>query len=343
VPYGQSVYLYGELARNNVTVRGVKVFDAKHGGDSADYSPWETANVQFEAFDFIEKQLPLTAAESTKPTAIVANCDAFSVAGSAYDESGTTWTYHSTDSREEYDMSGKLYFPPTLPPGLLRAVILNHDQAVDPATEYWDVIAPRFTAKGMIVIAPRYSHASGDSGKPSGPAGASDENMLRAHKARALLSCLGNSPSSPSGLRKVDMTKLAMHGHGLGGSLTVHMVGNYPADFAVASHTGSGVAQGYVAEPGATIHYAEEKYVQRIRIPYAQYYADQDQPFPPPQTIYLDRQLGTKNGATKRAIKRFSYPDEKELDHATIATEPHVFDDATVGINVWYKRWGVMR
>jgi fermentation-respiration switch protein FrsA (DUF1100 family) len=335
VPFGQSMLLDAALSAHGVRHVSRAVLGAEH----VDIA-WRSRTVQLAIQDFIVTELPLTAAESTVPRIPVARCPLLSYTGDPYGAAGAAFGYDSLDSGIAYRYSGKLYIPATAAHSPMRAVILSHGQTSTPAT-YWDAVGPLFTARGMAVIAPLYTHgeALGSGNLPVGLAGASDANLLRLHKTRALLSCFGRADGGlTSALPAVDMGKIALHGHGAGAYVNAQAAGTYPADFAVASHTAGGVAD-YV--PGALLKPTDKTVANRIRIPYAQYYADQDRIVKPQETHKLDTILTDKLGAAGRVKKMYSYAAAPSLDHATIAIEPLVYSDPVDGVFAWYAAHGM--
>jgi dienelactone hydrolase len=94
---------------------------------------------------------------------------------------------------------------------------------------------------------------------PDGDTGASDANVLRAHKARNLLGCLAS----------VDMQRLAAHGHSMGAFVTGQLLGSYPEAFRAASHSAGGASAN---GPNAT----RSAVAASIRTPYQLHHGDAD-------------------------------------------------------------------
>ena len=193
--------------------------------------------------------------EITNP---IANCASFVIAGEPHSASGATWTYRSHDLGVDYVLEGVLFLPAGTGP--FPAVVISHGKG-GTARGYSANIARSMVGWGLVVIATVYSHApdAEDAGNmPDGDDGASEANVLRAHKTRDLLSCLGS----------VDMSRVAAHGHSMGAFVTGQLLGTFPDDFRVASHTAGGVSQG----PNATKRDAAE----RIVTPYQLHHGDAD-------------------------------------------------------------------
>ena len=86
--------------------------------------------------------------------------------------------------------AGRAYLPADAGMGLLPAAVISHGRGGMPGQP--PQTASTFRSWGLAVIATRYTHAANDDGgMPMGGEGASEANVKRAMKARALLSCLG--------------------------------------------------------------------------------------------------------------------------------------------------------
>jgi dienelactone hydrolase len=176
---------------------------------------------------------------STMPaqTSVSADCSAFVINGDPRSLTGATWTYRSTDQGVRYVLTGVLFVPSGAGP--FPGVLISHGKGGQP-NGYSANLARIMVGWGMVAIATMYTHApdGADLGhEPDGSDGASQANVLRAHKARDLLSCVGN----------VDMTRVAAHGHSMGAFVTGQLLGTFPGDFRAASHTAGGVSLGSFA------------------------------------------------------------------------------------------------
>jgi dienelactone hydrolase len=186
----------------------------------------------------------------------------FAVSGDPVSPSGATWTYKGTVGGVAYDLTGVLYKPAG--PGPFPAVLLSHGHD-GTAAFFGSLIAPTMVSWGMVCIGVNYTHASGvPLGSPGTVAdsGASLANVERAHMTYELLRKLGY----------VDMTRVAAHGHSMGAFVTVALLGAYPNDFRVASHTAGGVRPSFIVSgPGPTVAQA-----RTIRTPYQTHHGDAD-------------------------------------------------------------------
>ncbi|MEW6208009.1 MAG: dienelactone hydrolase family protein [Acidobacteriota bacterium] len=242
------------------------------------------------------------------------DCSAFTVNGDPRSATGATWAYQSTDLGARYRLEGILFIPSGAGP--FPAVIISHGKGGSPAG-YSANIARVMVGWGLAVIAVMYAHApdNQDSGnEPDGGDGASEANVLRAHKTRDLLSCLGN----------VDMTRIAAHGHSMGAFVTGQLLGAYPTDFRAASHTAGGVVQG----PYATKREAAE----RIITPYQLHHGDEDIVV----ALFLDQILAgilSANGVTHELNVYQGY------NHQEIASDPLMLER----VRNWYRAHGVLQ
>jgi dienelactone hydrolase len=202
-----------------------------------------------------------------------ANCGAFVLTGDPRTTTGATWTYQSTDQGVRYALEGVLFVPSGTGP--FPAVLISHGKGGTPRG-YSATIARTVVTWGLVAIGTMYTHApdAGDQGNaPDGADGASQANVLRAHKTRALLACLG----------RVDMTRVAAHGNSMGAFVTGQLLGTFPTDIRVASHTSGGVSDG----PNSTKRAAAEQ----IMTPYQLHHGDADQVVSLSQDQTLDRIL----------------------------------------------------
>lgn len=201
---------------------------------------------------------PVLASAAPPATSAVA-CGNFSVTGTPTATNGATWTYSSVDDGVTYSLKGVLFAPAG--PGPFPAVVVSHGKGGS-ARGYSSNVAKTMRGWGLVAIATNYSHGSDSAGDlPLGSDGASAENVLRAHKAYDLLRCVSS----------VDLTRVAAHGHSMGAFVTAALLGAYPGDFKVASHTAGGVNDS--GQPGNAPTPAQ---VQGIRTPYQLHHGDQD-------------------------------------------------------------------
>ena len=258
-----------------------------------------------------------TASEARQdPSEPLVDCAAFLVTGNPQSQLGATWTYDSTDDGVRYVLEGVLFTPPGSGP--FGAVIVSHGKNGTPSG-YSASIARTFVTWGLVSIGPMYTHApdAQDAGnEPQGPDGASEANVLRAHKARDLLSCLGT----------VDLSRVAAHGHSMGAFVTGQLLGTHPADFRVASHTSGGVGPG----PNAT----RPEAAAQIVAPYGIHHSDADVVVP----LVLDRELAAilaDNGVFHRLV---TVPYQG-LSHAQMAQNPEMLER----VRRWYESHGLLR
>lgn len=304
VPAGQSALLDDSLQSADACSIRRAVTGAGHGGVE-----WMSASVQDAVEQFLDAALSSTGAA----TPVDVNCSAFIVNGDSRSANGATWTYSGTHQGVAYSLEGVLFTPAGSGP--FPAVVISHGFGGSPAN-YSATIARTMTGWGMAAIATMYTHAAPpqDEGNlPAGDYGASTANVLRAHKARDLLSCLG----------VVDMRRVAAHGHSMGAFVTGELLGTYPFDFRAASHTAGGVSSG----PNAT----REATARQIRTPYQLHHGDQDTTVALSQDRTLDAIL-TEVGAPHELIV---YPG---YTHSQIA------NDATMlgRVREWYRTHGVL-
>jgi dienelactone hydrolase len=168
-----------------------------------------------------------------------------------------------------------------------------------------------------VAIATNYTHAPDAvdaASLPQGGDGASDANVLRAHKARDLLSCLPG----------VDMTRLAAHGHSMGAFVTGQLLGTYPGDFRAASHSAGGAND---AGPNATRTAA----AAAIRTPYQLHHGDADTVV----AIGLDRELADILAATRTPHELREYPG---FTHEQMALDSAMLER----VREWYRARGVL-
>lgn len=241
-------------------------------------------------------------------------CAAFLVTGSPSSASGATWTYRSTDDGVTYALKGILLAPSGAGP--FPAVVVSHGKG-GAATSYSRSVGQVMRPWGAVVIATNYSHGSNSAGDlPLGADGASPENLLRAHKAFELLRCV------PS----VDLTRVAAHGHSMGAFVTTGLLGTYPADFKVASHSAGGINTSSTTEaaaPGRALAAA-------IRTPYQLHHGDADTVVP----LAMDRALDTVLAEQQVTHQLMVYPG---VTHPGIATSATMLS----AVRTWYTQHGL--
>jgi dienelactone hydrolase len=248
-------------------------------------------------------------------SAPLAECAALVVTGNPQAPQGATWVYSSTDDGVRYVLEGVLFVPPGAGP--FPAVVLSHGKGGTPSA-YSANVGRTMVTWGLVAIATMYTHApdAQDAGnEPQGPDGASEANVLRAHKARDLLSCLN-----------VDLGRVAAHGHSMGAFVTGQLLGAYPADFRAASHTAGGAGPG----PNAT----RPEAAANIETPYSLHHSDADMTVP----MALDQALAdilAQNGTEHRLVTA----PYQGLSHAEIAAYPPMLER----VRNWYRVHGVLR
>jgi dienelactone hydrolase len=161
----------------------------------------------------------------------------FVLTGNPASTGGATWTYKDTVNGVIYDLAGILLKPAGT--SKLPGVVISHGHGGNVNT-YSINIAQEMRSWGIVCIATNYTHAGGvpigspgDSTQP----GASMANIQRAHKCWQILASLGY----------VDTTHIAAHGNSMGAFVTAATVGVFPSLFRVASHSGGGVYDYYLA------------------------------------------------------------------------------------------------
>lgn len=242
-------------------------------------------------------------------------CSSFRVTGTPSSASGATWTYQSTDDGVPYSLKGILLSPSGAGP--FPAVVVSHGKG-GAATSYSRNVGQVVRTWGAVVIATNYSHGSNSAGDlPLGADGASPENLLRAHKAFDLLRCV------PS----VDLTRVAAHGHSMGAFVTTGLLGTYPADFKVASHTAGGLNTSASAEAAAP----SRVLAAAVRAPYQLHHGDADTVVP----LAMDRALD-------------AVLTEQQVPHQLVVypgvTHPQIATDATMlgAVRAWYSQHGLL-
>jgi dienelactone hydrolase len=240
----------------------------------------------------------------------------FVVLGNPESSAGATWSYKGTLDGISYDLAGVLYKP--VGPGPFPAVLLSHGSDGS-AAFFSNLVAPTMVSWGLVCIAVNYTHSSGvPIGSPgnANDVGATVANVQRARMTYLLLRKLGY----------VDMSRVAAHGHSMGAYVDVALLGAYPSDFRVASHTGGGIRPAFiVAGPAPTV--AEGL---TIRTPYQMHHGDAD------TTVALsyDQRQDSVLTATGVEHQLFVYPG---LDHLAVRTSPIMFQR----IHDWYRAHGL--
>lgn len=305
VPRAQSTLLFNALRSAGSCAQMRTVNGAAHGG-----SPWTSAVVQDAVADFLDDALPASAT----PPADRANCANLTVEGSPSGSRGATWRYYSTDAGVSYSLTGVLFAPTGSGP--FPAAVVSHGKGGS-AAEYSARIARTMTGWGMVAIGTNYTHAQDpvDMGLlPQGEDGASDANVLRALKARQLLSCLSY----------VDANRVAAHGHSMGAFVTAELSGRHPTAIRAASHTAGGATEnGPYATRLAT--------AEHIRTPYQLHHGTDDKVVRPE----LDRALRDvlrANGVTHELRMYTDY------DHREIAADAGMLEL----VRQWYRTHGVL-
>jgi len=304
VPLAQSTLLEDQLGTGGSCAVARRVTGAGHGGPQ-----WTSPEVQEVTADFLDAVL-----NRPQASAVVVNCAALVLTGDATAAAGARWSYHSTDDGIEYSLSGVLYAPAGAGP--FPGVVVSHG-AGGSATGYSSNVASVMRGWGMVAIATNYTHApdSVDAGSlPQGPDGASTANVLRAHKARDLLSCVPG----------VDMQRLVAHGHSMGAFVTGQLLGTYPGDFRAASHTAGGATDN---GPNST----RSAVAAAIRTPYQIHHGDADTVV----NISLDRTLADILEASRTPHELREYSG---YTHDRISFDTTMFDR----VREWYTRYGVL-
>jgi dienelactone hydrolase len=255
----------------------------------------------------------LVATRTGSTPAADTHCAAFTVTGDATSTNGATWSYASTDDGVPYSLTGTFFAPAGAGP--FPAVVISHG-AGGSAASYSASVAQVMRSWGLVAIAANYTHAGNGAatGLPDGAFGASDANVLRAHKTRNLLGCLGN----------VDMQRLAAHGHSMGAFVTGQLLGTYPNDFRTASHSAGGAnANG----PNAT----RSVVAANIRTPYQLHHGDADTVV----NIALDQELDRILTASGVAHTLITYSG---FTHEQLARDAGMLER----VRAWYALYGVL-
>ena len=236
---------------------------------------------------------------------------AFALQGDPESAQGATWTYRGSLDGVTFDMQGILLKPTGAGP--FGAVIISHGAGGN-VSALPRTIAIEMRRWGLVGIATNYTHSAGVPIGAPGTAndpGASDANVQRGHAVREILRTLAY----------VDQNRVAAHGHSMGAFVTTALVGAYPNDFRVASHTAGGVRlPGIIAGPAPS-----EAQARSIRTPYQLHHGDQDMVVPIAQDERLDAVLQASGVAHEFHV----YPG---VDHTDVATSSTVL----ARIRTWY-------
>ncbi|RKH05809.1 prolyl oligopeptidase family serine peptidase [Corallococcus carmarthensis] len=303
VPGEQSLLLASAMETAGRCVVQRDVVGAGHGG-----AGWVSTPVQDATAGFLDAVLKPAVAPST-PEAV---CSRFQVAGNPAASTGATWTYDSVDQGVHYVLKG-IVFKPATGTGPFPAVVISHGKG-GTARGYSANVARTMVGWGLVAMGTTYTHAADAAGTlPEGDEGASEENVLRAHKARDLLSCVGN----------VDFTRVAAHGHSMGGFVTGQLLGTHPADFRAASHTAGGVSAG----PNSTRPDA----AGNITTPYQLHHGDADTVVPLSQDQTLKSILAA-NGTPNALYVYAGYTHDQIPFDTTMLSR----------VRTWYRQHGVL-
>lgn len=308
VPRAQDALLQAALTEAGGCVLARTVRGAGHGGPA-----WSTPEVQDPVAGFLDAVL--AAGPSLDDAEKAVNCPAFLVSGDPTSGNGADWTYDSVDDGVHYVMEGILFAPAGAGP--FPAVVVSHGKMGTPRG-YSAGVARTMVGWGLVVIGPMYTHApdAEDAGHlPDGGDGASDANVLRAHKAKDLLGCLGT----------VDLSRLAAHGHSMGAFVTGQLIGTYPGEFRAASHSAGGVSQGPNATRPAT--------AAAIATPYEIHHAITDEVVNFAFDVALEDILA-RHPVEHRLVSR----PYAGLTHEGLSQDPDMLER----VRRWYMRHGVL-
>jgi len=237
----------------------------------------------------------------------------FTLTGDPASANGAAWTYTDTVNGVAYDLAGVLFKPSGAGP--FPAVIVSHGFGGN-ARGYASNIAREMRNWGLVVIATNYTHAAGvPLGAPGTVTelGASNANLLRAHKCWDILASLGY----------VDIRRVAAHGHSMGAFVTAALVGTYPNDFRVASHTAGGVHNQKLA-------WTKEAQANGIVTPYQIHHGDEDTVVP----LVDDQRLGDLLQAKGTVHQLLVYAG---YGHNVIPSDPTMYQR----VRDWYTAHGL--
>ena len=302
VPLAGSRALHDRLVAAPTCSAFRSVVGGGHGGTA-----WTTAAVQEPVAQFLEQ------AFTPAPSGPSVSCNNFVVTGNPRSTTGATWIYTSTDDGVPYRLQGVL-FAPISGAGPFPGALVSHGKGGSPSS-YSAPVGRTMAGWGMVAIGPMYTHAATDTpaNTPDGGDGASEANVLRARKARDLLSCVG----------LVDMTRIAAHGHSMGGYVTGQLLGTYPLDFRAASHSAGGAGDG--ATP------TKPEVAAQIVAPYQLHCGINDGQYAQNRRMV---EILAANGVTTVLVD-YTYPD---MDHNRIAQDPTMLQR----VRSWYTTHGVL-
>lgn len=227
---------------------------------------------------------------------------------------GDHWTYQDG----EFSMSGILLKPAGKGP--FPAVLISHGMGGN-ADSFGMQKAREMVKWGFVCIAPNYTHAAQGApmrgGPPQRDAGASAENIRRAHTCFEIL----------RGMSEVDGKRLAAYGHSMGGFVTIGFAADAPDVLKAAAITGSGISPraGYAAPSNDA--------AAKIRTPFLMMHGGNDTTVRPDQSAAL----------------------KEILDHNKVPTERRVFegeghpidqtkrDEVFAEIRAWFVKQGVLK
>jgi predicted esterase len=138
--------------------------------------------------------------------------------------------------------------------------------------------------------------------------------VARARKTRELLSCVDGA----------DLARVAAHGHSMGAFVTGQLLGSFPDDFLVASHSAGGAND---TGPNAT----RASVAALIRTPYQLHHGDADTVV----DIGLDRALAGILNASGTVHQLVEYPG---YTHEQIALDPAMLSR----VREWYRAYGLL-
>lgn len=254
---------------------------------------------------------PTTATSPSTPTGLSGQ---FVLQGDPESSAGAPWTYRGSVEGVTVDLQGTLVKPRGA--GRWPAVIVSHGAGGN-AAGYSRSIATEMVQWGLVCIATNYTHAGGVAAGAPGNAsepGASRANIIRARTAYEILRSLGY----------VDMTRVAAHGHSMGAFLTAALVGAYPADFRVASHTAGGVRTG--GEGAAPT----EAQTRTIRAPYQLHHGDIDTVVP----LAMDQRLAAilQGAGIRLELHVYTGADHDDVSRSSLVLQR---------VRAWYAEHGM--
>jgi dienelactone hydrolase len=181
-------------------------------------------------------------------------------------------------------------------------------------TSFWRSAGTRLRGWGLNVMAPQLTHSDTDTPalQPAGGDGASTANVLRAHKARDLLSCIN-----------VDMARVGVYGHSMGAFATGQLLGTFPTSFKAAAHTAGGAGTG--------INLTKPNVAAKIRTPYQFHHGKDDAVVSYNAALELDRIL-TASGSVH------DFRSYEAMNHDLIRINDTVF----TAVQAWYRTHGLL-